>query len=922
MKKIADFIIKYAKPIVIIIVLITILAGSQLKNLKVEDDITKYMPVDDPEIKFYEQVSEKFGKYDENTSLISLEYKDLFTLKNLNSFKDIIKELEQAPYIKSVNSFLSIPKIISTEVGIEVRDLVEIFPTNEKEAKELKTSLLNDDLVRGKFISENGKVALIMIETKEGIEGSDLKQKLENTITPLKDNALQVHYFGVPIITAMIAESSKGNMRLAIIAALVILLLLFYCFRSLRGTFLPIIVALMSSIWVLGFVGSIGKTVTIVISAIPVLMLSLVTAYGIHFISRYYEERQKINSKDSINLAIQYSFIPILMSALTTMAGFSSLTTVAIRPMTEFGIFSTFGIFLAFVLVIFLIGAFLTIFSPRTVHQKFSYQSNDLVSKLLRLISHSLLKNGKWVVVTILTVLIISIFFAFKIKPDSSIEERLGENNSVTKTMNYFKEKFSGVDFLYVYVESNNIKNPYILRTIKKIEDYSQGLPSLDQPSSIATFIMQLNEAMENKKIIPDSEEKIDNLWFLAGDNEYIKSMVANNDKNTLLQIKAKEMTSIALDHSIDKIKEFITSLPKKVKKIEFSEIKDSQKEEYYTYLADEIISSLSAKGIKINDQRNLRNILIKIANISGREFVQNNQKFLEEVLTLSSLEIEDLGLTTEEIYPWLAQYIAENESSNFFVKQLSDNLKISQDDALYLQEEIDNSIVIAQEKEKVRFAQVELDKVLGNKLQEDEKDILWYLTDKTIYIPDDQGEINLSLSLTGIPVITKKVNDSVFRGLIKSMLTAFIVVFIMLTLQFRSFTIGFFGMIPILLTIITAFGIMGMTNIKLHIGTMMVASIAIGAGIDYTIHYISRYKSELIKRSKEEAMKVTLTGTGRAIVFNSISVAAGVFVLSFSQIKMLTLFGKLIGSVMLLSVIYTLLLLPLLLNKIKLKKE
>jgi len=101
-----------------------------------------------------------------------------------------------------------------------------------------------------------------------------------------------------------------------------------------------------------------------------------------------------------------------------------------------------------------------------------------------------------------------------------------------------------------------------------------------------------------------------------------------------------------------------------------------------------------------------------------------------------------------------------------------------------------------------------------------------------------------------------------------------------------------------------------------------MVASIAIGAGIDYTIHYISRYKNQLRRGSKTQAMKITLTGTGRAIVFNSISVAAGVFVLGFSEMGMIAIFGKLIGSVMLLSVIYTLTLLPILLNSIKLKEE
>jgi len=154
-------------------------------------------------------------------------------------------------------------------------------------------------------------------------------------------------------------------------------------------------------------------------------------------------------------------------------------------------------------------------------------------------------------------------------------------------------------------------------------------------------------------------------------------------------------------------------------------------------------------------------------------------------------------------------------------------------------------------------------------------------------------------------------------------MLAAFLVVFILLIVQFRSLLTGIVGIIPILLTIITAFGIMGIANISLNIGTMMVASIAIGAGIDYTIHFINRYQYEFTKNTEPvKVITITLTGTGRAILFNSISVAAGCFVLAFSEIKMISEFAILIGSVMLISVVYTLLSLPILLHFIKFKEE
>jgi len=922
MKKVANFITKYAKPIFIVLILITVFAGMQAQKLKIEDDITKYISEDDPDIKFYSEVIDKFGTSQMSVSMISLEYEDLFTLENLERIKNITEQLEKAPFVKSVNSFLNMPKIITTDVGLEVKDLVEVFPENDEEAGELRLSLMNDKLVKGKFISEDGNVALLMVETIKDIEDEQLKTGLENIIEPLKGQTLQVHYFGMPFIMAEMSASSWDTMRLGIIAAITVLLILYFCFRSFHGVFLPLSIAFLSSFWVMGFVATIGRSATMMISAIPVLMISLATAYGIHFISRYYEERHNLDPIKAVNVTLQDIFAPILMSALTTMAGFLSLTAAIVRPMTEFGIFATLGIFFAFVLATFLLGSFFTIFPPKKVYKKFSHESNDMVTRLLRLLSQLILKERKIVLIAVLIIVITSLAFSTRVKTESSIESRMGAGSNIVKIMNYFNEKFGGTDFLYVYTESNNVKNPYVLRQMRKVGDYARRFEAFGEPSSITDFLTQLNDAMENKNIIPANEQKIENLWFFAGDNEYISTMIGENNEDTLLQISTKEMTSSSLDYAISEMHGFIEKIPKKVRAVRISEIDDEEKPAYYQNLAEEIISSLGAKNVEIENPEILKEELVKIAGTPNSEFEKDTKEFVEEILKVSSLEIQDLEIESADLFPLLSNYINAKESQDDFVNKLMENLSLSEDDAIYLLEGLEISKRIVQDREKVRFAQSETERLIGKNLADEEKDILWYLMDEEIYVPDDNGDTKVSFTLTGIPVISDKINTSLFRGQIKSMLAAFVAVSIMLMIQFGSLMLGLFAMIPITLTIVTAFGTMGLLHIDLNIGTIMVASIAIGAGIDYTIHYISRYKNELKRKSKLEAMKTTLTGTGRAIVFNSISVAAGVFVLGFSEIEMMAIFGKLIGSVMLLSVIYTLTLLPILLNSIKLKEE
>ena len=924
MKKIADFVTKYAWPILIITVIITVLAGLQLNKLTIEDDITKYMPEDDPEIEFYREIVDKFGGSQSQTAVISLEYDELFQVENLRSVKNIIDELNDVSYIKSITSFLNMPEIISTEFGLEVKDLVEIFPENNEEASKLKDTLLKNNMVKGKFISADGNVTLLVMELKKGYSGSELKNSLIKIIEPLKGEATKIYYSGMPLMSAEIAESSRGTMGLGIIAIVIMLFILFFCFRSIRGVILPLIVAFMSSVWVLGLIASTGRNVTMVAAILPVIMISLATAYGIHFVSRYYEERYRFEPLKAVKMAFRHTFLPILMSALTTMAGFLSLSAAIVRPITEFGIFSTLGIFFAFILATFFISSFYRLFPPPKIHKKFSSNSKDLVSKLLNLVFYLVSEKRKMVIVIVLAVVLGGIGFATQVIPDSSIESRLGEKSQVVKTLNYFKEKFGGVDTLYVYTEADNVKNPYVLRQIKKIEDYSKRLPSLKGPSSISDFLIDLNDAMENKKIIPASLEKIDNLWFFAQDNEYVTSMVGDEDKDTLVSVKAKEMMSGAIDLSIAKIKEFIDTIPKKVKQVELQSLEKEERTNYYPYIVEEIISSLQAKGIEIKNIDGFKKELIRLAAQPNNEFERKDPTFISEILSLSSLEIEDLGLTKEEISPLLSSYIQNKQSVVFFIDELINQTDLSEDDALYLQEILEDSRNMAREREKIKVAQLMAENFLGDQLSDEDKDILWYLTDDVTYVPDSKGNIEISFRLSGTPVITDRLNSSLFRGQIRSIILAFLMVFFMLVIQFKSFKIGFYSIIPLVLTVITAGGVMGVFHIPLNVSTMMVASIAIGAGIDYTIHFVSRYKNELKSKGKINALKTTLTGTGRAIIFNSISIAAGTFVLTLSSIGMMGAFGQLIGSVMLISVIYTLLLLPILLDKVdfKIKKE
>lgn len=179
------------------------------------------------------------------------------------------------------------------------------------------------------------------------------------------------------------------------------------------------------------------------------------------------------------------------------------------------------------------------------------------------------------------------------------------------------------------------------------------------------------------------------------------------------------------------------------------------------------------------------------------------------------------------------------------------------------------------------------------------------------------------AISITGMPFIDVTMNNSLLRSQVGSLTIAVIFVVIIVGSILRSFRKGIFATIPMVASIIILFGMMGWTGIPLNIATVLVASVVLGIGIDYSIHIITNF-NHWIKKGEDiyHALGDSIMSTGKAIVINVVSVTAGFLVLLFSEMVPLQYFGLLIGLSMIASSLGALTLLPVILILIDRKRK
>jgi len=137
---------------------------------------------------------------------------------------------------------------------------------------------------------------------------------------------------------------------------------------------------------------------------------------------------------------------------------------------------------------------------------------------------------------------------------------------------------------------------------------------------------------------------------------------------------------------------------------------------------------------------------------------------------------------------------------------------------------------------------------------------------------------------------------EAVVKGQVASLLLSFLLVFLMVGSAFRSPVAGVFAVIPLGLAMPMLFGLMGVLGIELNVVTAMLSSIMIGVGVDYTIHFLWRFRDlRRMGTAPDKAVVETLTTTGRGIVFNALSVIIGFAVLLLSQFLPVQFFGFLV---------------------------
>ena len=430
-------------------------------------------------------------------------------------------EVRAAPVVE-VLSMANTDDIVGTLEGLDISPLYEETPETPAEIKSLRSQVLANELFRNYLYSEDGRHTGIFVELATDEDDSEnlyaIYLALERVFE--ENPGEDIHYIaGFPIIAATLRTViDRDTKKFFPFVALLAVFFLWLTFREFIGVAVPMLVVGFSILFTLAIMVIFEVPLNSITSALPVFLISIGVADGIHMFSEYRDNRLEGQPREkAVSLMLEKLALPVTMTSITTAVGFFSLTVSDIIPILTFGIFVAIGTLLAMMLSLVFIPALLMVLPEKktesavdsattTATSSGMHQENfmdRLIQKFLEGLTSWVLINAKIILLGALIISGFSVYGLLQLKVESNLESYF-KADAPFVVANKAMEKMSGSRTINIVIKINEEgepwKNPENLKLVEDFQKFLSAEQRVKRTFSLVDLIKRISYAFNENR--------------------------------------------------------------------------------------------------------------------------------------------------------------------------------------------------------------------------------------------------------------------------------------------------------------------------------------------------------------------------------------------------------------------------------------
>jgi len=451
--------------------------------------------------------------------------------------------------------------------GMEVEPFMDRPAQQTKAIQHLKERLVANGIYMGSIVSDDGKGTLIVVRPSPEYVGhyKEIYDLIKNKIDEInaRNGAESILITGRPIVEGVFGVYMPQDMqKMQPIILALLALLLFFSFRNIRGVMVPMTVVILSELWMLGTMAISGIPIYTITTLLPVLILAIGIADSVHLLTHIRAEAGRdtdIDQNTAIVRGIQGMWTPILMTTLTTAAGFLAMLTSQLLPMRFFGVFAAVGIAYAFIITILFIPAIEAVLPHRekALHQL-------ALSRYIAWLSRTVIAYPRYILVSFTLLLVISGYGLTQLSVNSSLVSEFRPSDPIRQADITLNEHFSGTNTLDLMLDTgvqDGVLEPAFLAGIEKLQKTVEQDAVVGDSSSIAEMLAEMNKVMHEGKqayhVTPNSSQLAAQyllLYSFSGAPDDFDSFVTSDYRQAHVRIQMKNDSSADAERIINLI--------------------------------------------------------------------------------------------------------------------------------------------------------------------------------------------------------------------------------------------------------------------------------------------------------------------------------------------------------------------------------
>lgn len=489
---------KISKLVLIIGTCISAFFLYNVTKISFDYDFEAFFAENDPATEFLAEHRERF-ETDNDFVFIALENEgSVFDQQFLEKTSRFVDSLVEDSLIESVQSLTHMEDYVKASFSPKVFKRPYLNIDDPSKYAGDSTRIFQRPEIAGMMIRNDAHALMIIIKHRPYLSKADcdvLKGSIDGLLADFE--YVDYKYAGRAIGLGFYIEAMQYETFLFIgLSFILIIIFLIIMFRSLWGVLVPLAIVSTSMLWIVGFMGSIGQPINLVLTVLPSIIFVVAMSDVIHLVTKYFDELRSGKDKlSAVKIAYREIGFATLLTSVTTAIGFLTLLTVGMKPIHNFGIFIALGVMIAFLLAYTMLPALLILTKPPKIAQT-SFTKNAWYPVLHRSLRW-VLGNYKKIVVLFIAVLAISIVGTTKVESNYFLLEDLKESSKLRKDYKYFDEEFMGLRpfelSLKIEKEGASMYDYEVLSELNKLDSFLVADYGLKQCGSIVQILKIAN---------------------------------------------------------------------------------------------------------------------------------------------------------------------------------------------------------------------------------------------------------------------------------------------------------------------------------------------------------------------------------------------------------------------------------------------